>query len=458
MCPVEYEPVTIHRPCERSSQKSVDFVLVVSLAAAFFLVADWRRRHAGALSEWLRPDLTHELGAECDCIAGAICTGRGFSDPFNEPTGPTAWMPPVFPCFIAGLYQLTGDSRAKVIEAVVLVNFLVIVLTGVIVTAQARRLGRRWLGHTILFMWLLSDFFELFQRTHDTWLVLLAFDLLFIGVCRSANAPSSIGTQCLWGIFGGLCALCGPVVGFVWASTTTVFWLPRPVVERIRHPITFLRDLRPLIVTALVSIAVIMPWLIRNRVVFGKWIPIKSNAVYEIWQSQVLDDDGVLDSLSAYQQPWGYDGPQRARYREVGETSFVAEFWEPIIDSVTQKPLDVLVRVRNRCCAACIYYVPFMHGDENRVWPMRFKRFLFPIPFLSLLVVMSLRSRREPALVGAICIYLFGLLPYAAISYYERYAAPLVLAKTIIVIFGVDTLATMQWSKVLGLGSRDDRF
>lgn len=421
--------------------------MVVSLATAFFMLADWRRRNPGP-SEWLHPDRTHELGQEYDNVARAVRNGRGFSDPFNEPTGPTAWMPPALVYFTAGLYQLLGDDRAKVVEVVVVVNFLVIVLTGLIFSTQAKRLGRPWLGHAILLVWLLGDFFELFQRTHDTWLVLLTFDLLFLGVCHLANRPGRLGTQCIWGAFGGLSALCGPVAGFVWASTTTACWLPRPVLKNIRRPINFLRDSSALAVAALVSIAVIMPWTIRNRVVLGKWIPIKSNAVYEIWQSQVLDDDGILDSLSAYQHPWGYDGPQRARYREVGEIAFVAERWEPSLNSMTQKPLDFPVRVLKRCYAACVYYFPTVQADEYLAWPTRFKRLIFPIPLLSILVVVCFRSRFEPALTAAVCIYIFGLLPYTVISYYERYAAPLVLAKMIVVLYGADTLAAMRWSQI----------
>ena len=39
---------------------------------------------------------TH-LGGEYYNIAKAIVAGKGFSDPFNGATGPTAWMPPLYP-------------------------------------------------------------------------------------------------------------------------------------------------------------------------------------------------------------------------------------------------------------------------------------------------------------------------------------------------------------------------
>src|SRR5579859_4845676 len=40
------------------------------------------------------------LGAEYFCIAKSIVAGEGFSSPFQEKTGPTAWMPPILPAIL----------------------------------------------------------------------------------------------------------------------------------------------------------------------------------------------------------------------------------------------------------------------------------------------------------------------------------------------------------------------
>jgi hypothetical protein len=39
------------------------------------------------------------------------------------------------------------------------------------------------------------------------------------------------------------------------------------------------------------------------------------------------------------------------------------------------------------------------------------------------------------------------LLPYVAVSYYERYAFPLLAAKVLLVIWGVDRLLTALWPR-----------
>ena len=52
--------------------------------------------------------MPNHLGGEHLSVAKAIVAGRGFADPFNEKTGPTAWVTPVFPAMQALLLFLGG--------------------------------------------------------------------------------------------------------------------------------------------------------------------------------------------------------------------------------------------------------------------------------------------------------------------------------------------------------------
>src|SRR5215472_8956985 len=55
-------------------------------------------------------DYDHDFsfGWEMGRIGRAIANGRGFADPFDGQTGPTAWEPPLYPGLIAGVFRLTG--------------------------------------------------------------------------------------------------------------------------------------------------------------------------------------------------------------------------------------------------------------------------------------------------------------------------------------------------------------
>src|SRR5271157_1574466 len=48
------------------------------------------------------------LGGESGRIARSIAQGEGFSNPLFGKTGPTAWLAPVFPYLLAGIFKIFG--------------------------------------------------------------------------------------------------------------------------------------------------------------------------------------------------------------------------------------------------------------------------------------------------------------------------------------------------------------
>src|SRR3954463_14524154 len=51
---------------------------------------------------------TFGYGWEMGRIAQSLAEGNGFANPFQLPTGPTAWEPPVYPFLMAGVFKLFG--------------------------------------------------------------------------------------------------------------------------------------------------------------------------------------------------------------------------------------------------------------------------------------------------------------------------------------------------------------
>src|SRR5436305_14720075 len=48
------------------------------------------------------------FGWEMGRIGRSIALGQGFSNPFNETTGLTAWEPPLYPYLIAAVFKVFG--------------------------------------------------------------------------------------------------------------------------------------------------------------------------------------------------------------------------------------------------------------------------------------------------------------------------------------------------------------
>ncbi|HXR39845.1 MAG TPA: hypothetical protein VN776_12155, partial [Terracidiphilus sp.] len=233
-----------------------------------------------------------QLGAEYFNIARSLFRGQGFSNPFGEQTGPTAWMPPVLPAILAGVLWACDGDKHTVMAVVIFFQVAVLSGTGLLVWALAGQKSRLAgaVAATAYFVGLLCHFRLCFQFTHDSWLVLLALDLLLAGLCwgrllRSLRAAAG------WGVFGGLCALASPALGLTWGMLSLAAGGRRGA-------------WRPLAAATLAAGLTLTPWTARNYAVFGRLIPVKSNLAYELYQSQCLQADGVLQGDTFRQHPY----------------------------------------------------------------------------------------------------------------------------------------------------------
>lgn len=121
------------------------------------------------------PVLTNHLGGENRCIAQALAAGRGFSDPFGVPTGPTAWMPPVFPVLMAVLFKTLGEIQA-VATVVLTLQDLVLIYMGLLVLRIASEPdhapGSSGVALALYIAAIACNYYYLLLFTHDHLIVL----------------------------------------------------------------------------------------------------------------------------------------------------------------------------------------------------------------------------------------------------------------------------------------------
>lgn len=378
-------------------------------------------------------NFNRHLGAEYFNIARALAAGKGFANPFTDAdTGPTAWMPPVFPVILAGLLWAFDDSHEVVMAVVVLLQTFTLVGTGFLVLALTRRAARRVgaaVAASAFLVVLFADFRWYFQFTHDWWLIMLTLDLLVAAACW-LRPLRRWWTAAGWGLFGGLCALVNPIVAAVWGA-----WSLTAASRDRGWP--------RLAVAVLAAGLVLAPWTVRNYLVFGRLIPVKSNVAYELYQSQCLQPDGLLRLSTFRQHPYASSSRERRDYVALGETAFLEEkrgqFWR----AVREDPGDFADRVAARFLGATLWYEPFDRTEAaERPGALWFCRLVHPLPFLGVLVLVftALRERLDRTRWTAIGVYFLYLLPYIAVSYYDRYAVPLLGAKVLLTVWGLDRL------------------
>jgi hypothetical protein len=235
---------------------------------------------AGALiSAWLSltrlPGAGFGEGFEPVYVARTLAAGGGYADPYSMyPTGPTAHLPPLFPLLLGGLFRLFGFTPAAIAAASTL-------------SIAAHVL------HTLLLPAIAGLVFGC--RRPGVWAALVAIvapPLLVLPQWEAVYAATGSMLLCLashrWTTAKGLgvgpaarCGLAAGALALLNASTPLVtgawlLWLVGRLAAPIRAKVRFL------LLTAVFAGLAISPWMVRNWLVLGGLVPLRSNFGLEL--------------------------------------------------------------------------------------------------------------------------------------------------------------------------------
>lgn len=210
---------------------------------------------------------------EYDQIAHNIVAGRGFSfDMYgSEPVSPTAWMAPFYPYLLAAYYKLAGENLTvmAILQALVGAGTCTVVgLVGTLVAGTSVGLTAAFIFATYPEMIFLP-----LKFVSESWLLLEQMLILLFGV-KYVSGRRRIHLV-LTAVFCGLAiltqvsALALPVALLFW------FWL------KIKASRKLLLDS---LIFVLVAACVVAPWTARNYVVFGRFIPVRTNFWVNVWR------------------------------------------------------------------------------------------------------------------------------------------------------------------------------
>src|SRR5271157_1961566 len=79
------------------------------------------------------------FGWEMGRIARALASGDGFANPFGGRTGPTAWVPPLYPALMAGIFKIFGIYSALSAWVMLTLNSLFSAITALAIFEIATR-------------------------------------------------------------------------------------------------------------------------------------------------------------------------------------------------------------------------------------------------------------------------------------------------------------------------------
>ncbi|RMF40793.1 MAG: hypothetical protein D6753_10890, partial [Planctomycetota bacterium] len=135
---------------------------------------------------------------------------------------------------------------------------------------------------------------------------------------------------------------------------------------------------------------------------------------------------------------------QRELYLRLGEAEFLRKKQQEAWRCMLRDKLGYARRVGNRFLAAFLWYYSYYDEPPYREWWLTIKRCVFPWAIFSVAIVLMLRKAHDRQFTSAVFIYFLHLFPYVLISYGDRYAAPLIGIKCILILHGMAVLKSVS--------------
>lgn len=259
-------------------------------------------------------------------IAYSLAGGRGFGSPFVQETGPTAWLTPVYPAIVAGVFKIYGIRTAHAFYAMAALNILFSVAACVPIFWIGRSLGGVSTGAVAAWLWALlpTAIIIPYQWVWDTSLAALLVATLSWATIRVADSErwrDWIAYGLLWGFALMTNPSLSAALPFLAAWAAFKVCRGGPGVES-SHPTmifsgpTLLRGT----IALLVLVVCCIPWTVRNYRAFHAWVPLRSTLPLQLW----LGNNNLFDP--------NYSGPVEAnatredirRYVRMGEIAFMS--------------------------------------------------------------------------------------------------------------------------------------
>lgn len=256
-------------------------------------------------------DADHIHAWEQGNVAEALLAGRGFGSALMS-SQPSAMMPPVYPLIVAVLFHLFGIHTAASIFAVHALNCLFNALACIPIFLMARRSFGERAGWWAAWAWAFFPYGIYFSAAWawSTHLLLLCLCWLLY-LAQDMERSSRLGLWAGFGLLAGFAGLTEP------SALVVVPFLIALACWRLFNDGQ--RWLLPGLVASLVMAATLSPWLIRNAIVFQRFIPMRDSMGLELWMgNNGYDLRWTSDDLHPL-----HDTKELADYNSMGELAYM---------------------------------------------------------------------------------------------------------------------------------------
>ncbi|MCJ7755568.1 MAG: hypothetical protein MUP13_13475, partial [Thermoanaerobaculales bacterium] len=198
------------------------------------------------------------------------------------------------------------------------------------------------------------------------------------------------------------------------------------------------------LVLALAHILILGPYVVFQGVRMGGFVPIKSNAGFEIYLGNTREARGVLQNVAFQAYHPSQNAIEFAYYGEIGELAFVS-------DAEHRFREDFRVRefLRNTVRRGFYFFFAYeVKPWDSSPWVSAIKAAMWAVPALSLIALVVVRRGRLATTEGAVLLFTLAYaVPYLLTGVMERYRIPMASAVAL-------ALALLTWTLIESWRSR----
>jgi len=309
-----------------------------SLALILLIALGARVAYAWNQERQMRADLVGLVPFlnETGNIAFSLAKGHGFSSPYWQETGPTAWLTPVYPALVAALFKVFGIHTPHSFFAIVFLNVLFSTATCVPLFYIGKRVGGLGVASGAAWLWAIFPNAILipYQWVWDTSLAALLMTTILWATLKLEDTQSA-RAWCGYGLLWGFALMTNPSLGSL--LPVLLGWAAYRACTQTRS------GLMRLALAGGIAVLCCVPWTVRNYLAFHRFIPLRSNLPFELW----LGNNEQFDEQSQVVPPSNPELAEIRNYIHMGETAFMQDKWRKATGFMRAHPrLDIALFAR----------------------------------------------------------------------------------------------------------------
>lgn len=342
-------------------------------------------------------------------IARSIATGHGFASPTDLPSGPTAWMAPLYTYLLAAVFKVFGVYSAASAWVILAFNSVCAALTCWTIYRIGEKLFGVGVARAAAWTWALFPYLIYWpvRVVYDTSFSAFLLSLSLLLILRMADSPPRPRTWAGFGLLWGVILLTNPSLLTMLACS--LLWLL--YLSRFRRS-----WLVGSTVCVAIAFAVISPWLVRDYRVFGKFVFIRDNLPLELYMS---NNDESLGFWTRNEHP-ANDRQAMEKFHEMGEARFMREKGLQAREFVREHPGKFTEFTLKR---ALYFWISPPQAAIVRGYDFNISRhmnYFLETAFAFAGLWLAFRRRMPEAYLLACFLFVYPL-PYYIVSPYPRY-------------------------------------